>query len=198
MADPLVRRESPLEFFREQVGSACERQGVRVLPTTEYYVVSLLAAFANVSAKGPGEALASNEPLGLRLLRAIESGGADMRTSLRRVGDVSLFVSGFFSDSLRRSLVDIDYYVSIGGYAYGSLGREAGDPLAETFEELSAKFASFVDVLAEVSERSSLTRNSDLLRLYERWVKTGSKRNGDLLAERGLVPPTSRGPTGIQ
>ncbi|MFN2446562.1 MAG: hypothetical protein ABR606_13385 [Vicinamibacterales bacterium] len=192
MAESFLRRESPLEFFREQVGSACERQGLHARPTTEYYVVSLLAAFADVSANGPGEAMTSNEPLGLKLLRAMESGGADMRTNLRRVGDVSLFISGFFSDSLRRSLVDIDYYVSIGGYAYGSLGREAGDPMAETFEELSAKFVSFVDVLAEVSERSALTRNSDLLRLYDRWVKTGSKRNGDLLAERGLVPPTAR------
>ncbi len=28
----------------------------------------------------------------------------------------------------------------------------------------------------------------DLLRLYERWLKTGSRRSGQLLAERGVVP----------
>jgi hypothetical protein len=157
---------------------------------TTYYVVSLLAAFANLKSSGAGEAMVSNEPLGIKLVRALQSSGSGQRVGLRQVGDVSLFVSGFFSDSLRRSLVDIDYYVSIGGYAYASLGRDGDDPLAETFEELSEKFVSFVDVLAEVSERSSLTRNSDLLRLYERWLRTGSKRNGDLLVERGLIPPT--------
>jgi hypothetical protein len=46
----------------------------------------------------------------------------------------------------------------------------------------------FVDVLSDVSARTSLTNDADLLRLYEKWVRTGSKRNGDLLAERGIVP----------
>jgi hypothetical protein len=189
--ETFLHRESPLEFFKDQVERACRRQNVQPHPATAYYVVSLLAAFAHLGSGAAGEAMASNEALGVRLLRALQSGGTDQRTGLRQVGDVSLFISGFFSDSLRRSLVDIDYYMSIGGYAYGSLSRDAGDPLAETFEELAAKFGAFVDVLAEVSERASLTSNKDLLRLYERWLRTGSKRNGDLLVERGLVPPTT-------
>jgi hypothetical protein len=56
------------------------------------------------------------------------------------------------------------------------------------FDELSGKFAAFVDVLNEVSEQSALTSNSDLLRLYERWLRTGSRRSGDVLAARGIVP----------
>lgn len=191
MADSLVHRESPLEYFREQVGRACDRQGVHAQPDTEYYVVKMLDAFTHVGSGGPVDTLASNEPLGLILLRALNSGGADQRLGLKYVGDVSLFISGFFSDSLRRSLVDLDYYMTIGGRAYASLGRDADGPLADTFEELSEKFVAFVDVLAEVSERSALTRNSDLLRLYERWLRTGSKRNGDLLIERGLLPNRS-------
>lgn len=188
MTDSVVHRETPLEFFRDQVERTCERQGVRAHPTTSYYIVRLLDGFTHVRASGAAEALASNEPLGIRYVRALQGGGVNQRVSLRQVGDVSLFVSGFFSDSLRGSLVDIDYYMAIGGQAYGSLGRGANDPLADTFEELSDKFVSFVDVLAEVSERCSLTRNSDLLRLYERWLKTGSRRNGELLIERGLLP----------
>lgn len=190
MGDQVVRDESPLEFFKEQVEGACERQGLHVHPATTYYVVTLLDAFTHLESSRAGEVLASNEALGVRLMRALQQGGRDQRIGLKQVGDVSLFVSGFFSDSLRRSPVDIDYYMSLGGYAYGSLSRDEGGPLAETFEELSAKFVSFVDVLAEVSERSALTSNRDLLRLYERWLRTGSKRNGDLLVERGLLPPT--------
>ena len=56
---------------------------------------------------------------------------------------------------------------------------------------MSKKFAAFVEVLSEVSERTSLTSDSDLLRLYEKWMRTGSKRNGDLLAENGIVPNES-------
>jgi hypothetical protein len=56
----------------------------------------------------------------------------------------------------------------------------------------------FVDVLSEVSERSSLSSNTDLLRLYERWLRTGSTRSGYLLAERGVVPNGALRNTRIQ
>ena len=65
------------------------------------------------------------------------------------------------------------------------------DSFAEVFEELSGKFAGFVDVLGEVSERTSLTSDTDLLRLYEKWQRTRSRRSGDLLAARGIVPNAS-------
>lgn len=187
MVAPIVQAQSPLEFFKERVEFACERQKLYPQPLTSYYIVSLLAEFTHLERSPAAEVLASNEALGLRLVKALNSAGVDQRTRLKHVGDVSLFVSGFFSDSLRRSLVDLDYYISLGGYAYGSLGTSA-DVLSPIFCELSEKFVGFVDVLAEVSERTSLTRDADLLRLYERWVRTGSRRNGDLLAEKGIVP----------
>jgi hypothetical protein len=93
------------------------------------------------------------------------------RESLRQIGDVSLFISGFFSDSLHRKLVDVDYYVSIGGCAYNALSRVETDTFSSVFAELGEKFVGFVDVLSEVSERTSCSSNADLLRLYEKWLK---------------------------
>lgn len=183
MAESLVRTESPLEFFKEQVEAACQRQHLHPQPLTSYYIVSLLAEFA----RADNATLESADPLGLKLLRALDSGGTMQRLGLKQVGDASLFISGFFSDSLRRRLVDIDYYVSLGGYAYGSLSA-SDDSLSPIFAELADKFVAFVDVLTEVSTRAALTSDADLLRLYERWARTGSRRNGDLLVERGLVP----------
>ena len=48
---------------------------------------------------------------------------SEQRARLRNLGDFSLFMSGFFPDSFRRRVVDVDYYVSMGEYAYGSLSR---------------------------------------------------------------------------
>ena len=70
------------------------------------------------------------EPLAFRLGRALETGGSEQRARLRSLGDFSLFMSGFFSDSFRRSLVDVDYYKSMGEYAYGSLSRSEHDTFA--------------------------------------------------------------------
>jgi len=190
VAEPLLHTQSSLEFFKEQVEAACERQKVFPQPLTSYYIVSLLADFTHLGRCAAAEAMTSNEPLGIRFARALQSAGQDQRLGLKQVGDLSLFISGFFSDSLRHTLIDVDYYVSLGGFAYGSLGASP-DLLSPTFAELSDKFVSFVDVLAEVSERTSLTSHSDLLRLYEKWLRTGSRRNGDLLAEKGIVPNES-------
>ena len=187
MSEPLVTATSALEYFKQQVEAACERQKLFPQPLTSYYIVTLLDDFTHLGNSPSTEALTSREPLGIRLARALQRGGSDQRAALKQVGDLSLFISGFFSDSLRRSLVDVDYYVSIGGYAYGSLGATT-DVLSPIYAELADKFSNCVDVLAEVSERASLTSDSDVLRLYEKWIRTGSRRNGELLAEKGIVP----------
>jgi hypothetical protein len=186
MRHTLVRDESLAEYFKRLVEAALENQHVRALELTEYYLVQLLATFSRVDSKRAGGVL--SEPLALRLGRALETGGSQQRAELRHVGDESLFVAGFFSDSLRRRLVDVDYYASLGGYAYGSLGQEGADVLAPAFAELGQRFLAFADVLNEVSEACSLTSGTDLLRLYERWARDGSRRSGDKLVRQGIVP----------
>jgi hypothetical protein len=187
MSDPKFRRESAVEFFKELVEGALAHQRLTTNELTAFYVVQLLASFVNFRA-------ADNQPdapLAVRLARALEGGGAQQRSSLKDIGDRSLFISGFFSDSLNRKLVDVDYYVSIGGCAYNALSRNEADTFSPVFAELAEKFAGFVDVLSEVSERTSCASNADVLRLYEKWLKTGSRRSGQLLVERGVVPNAS-------
>jgi hypothetical protein len=188
MNDEVFRRETPVEFFKELVDGALAHQRLEANELTAYYVVQLLASYVERPARDDG---AQNAPLGLRLAEALESGGARQRTSLKQIGDLSLFISGFFSDSLNRKLVDVDYYVSIGGCAYGALSRVETDTFSPIFAELAHKFVGFVDVLSEVSERTSCASNAEVLRLYEKWLKTGSRRSGQLLIERGVVPNAS-------
>lgn len=192
MPKTLFRSESAVEYFRELVDEALVNQRVQAAELTTYYVVNLLCGFLHFDRSRP-EADFDDEPLAVRLGRALESGGPDQRRQLRRIGDISLFIPGFFSDSLRRKIVDVDYYASMGGYAYGSLSRREDESFAPVFGELAEKFVAFVDILNEVSERSALSSNSDVLRLYEKWLRTGSRRNGQMLAERGIVPNLSIG-----
>jgi len=185
MAEALVRNESPTEYFKELVETALEHQHVAVRDLTSFYLVNLLSGFVHLDRSSTS---ATEEPLGVRLARALQAGGSRQREGLREVGDLSLFISGFFADSLARSLVDVDYYIQLGECAYGSLARRPDAGFGEVFDELAGKFAACVDVLTEVSERSALTSNSDVLRLYEKWMRTRSRRSGDLLVERGIVP----------
>ncbi len=195
MAEALVRNESPVEYFRELVESAMQRQRLSARQLTSFYLVNLLAGYVHFD-RSP--AAGDDEPLGVRFVRALQEAGVRQRDELRQVGDLSLFISGFFADSLTRSLVDIDYYIQLGEHAYGSLARQGDGTFGDVFDELSGKFPAFVDVLGEVSERTALTSNSDLLRLYEKWLRTRSRRSGDLLASRGIVPNASVGSRVIQ
>lgn len=182
--DDAIRRETPTEYFRELVESAIQRQHLSTREVTSFYLVNLLAGFIHCDRSGAGDI----ETLGVRFIKALGAAGARQRHELRRVGDQSLFISGFFADSLDRGLVEIDYYIQLGEQAYAALARTGDAAFGDVFDELAGKFTSFVDVLGDVSERAALTSDTDLLRLYERWARTGSRRSADLLAERGIVP----------
>lgn len=184
MAEAIFRNESPTEYFRELVESALQHQHVAAGELTSFYLVNLLAGFVHLDRADA----AHDEPLGVRLASALQAAGVRQRDGLRRVGDLSLFISGFFSDSLNRRLVDVDYYIQLGEVAYGSLARQGDEALGDVFDELSGRFTTFVDVLSEISERTALTSNADVLRLYEKWLRTKSRRSGDLLASHGIVP----------
>ena len=197
MDDPLLGGPTPAEYFKDLVGSALSRRHLRTNDLTEYYLVDLLCRFVQPDRRIPFYDDRS-EPLALRLRRALESGGMEQRARLRNLGDVSLFTSGFFSDSLNHRAVDVDYYVSMGEYAYGSLARLDEDAFSEVFTELANKFVGFTDVLADVSERTALASHTDVLRLYEKWLRTGSERDGQRLVERGILPNSSIGKRFVQ
>jgi len=197
MDDPLLPGQTPAEYFKDLVESSLSRQHLRANELTSYYLVDLLCRFMQPDRRIPFLE-ETGEPLALRLRRALESGGMEQRARLRNLGDFSLFTSGFFSDSLIRRSVDVDYYVAMGEYAYGSLSRRDTDAFGEVFTELARKFVAYMDVLADISERTGTARGTDVLRLYERWLRTGSARDGQRLAGRGVVPNPSIGTKFLQ
>lgn len=196
MHRPLLREQTPAEYFKELVESALERQHLHIGDLTEYYLVNLLCQYVRPDARVHGAD--QGQPLALQLARALESAGIEQRTRLRCLGDFSLFMSGFFSDSFRLRLIDVDYYKSMGEYAYGSLSRSEDEAFAEVFHELSSRFVGFMDVLSDVSERTALAAPTDVLRLYEKWLRTGSDRDGQRLIERGILPNPSIGKRFLQ
>ena len=92
-----------------------------------------------------------------------------------------------------RHVVDLDYYVHMGGGAYGSLsqqlrGTPRGQAFGPVFAELADKFNRFVDVLNDVRAAAQSNDDQDVLRLYELWLRTGSKRAERLLRGLGVEP----------
>jgi hypothetical protein len=182
----IVVGKSAPEYFRELVADTLSQRRIQVAPATEFYLVNLLAERVGDRRRTPA---GDGEPLAFILKRALE-GDRDTRwRELKRLGDTSLFVSGFFGDSLARSLVDVGYYVAMGERAYDALSDEPRGPSGaqELFGELASRFTEFVDLFAEISELSELGSNRGLVRLYERFLMTGSERVAQRLRERGVA-----------
>jgi len=191
------------EFFRDALHDALSHQRVAVEGETEHYVVNLLTMFSDADAlyesdpRG-GEQRSRLKPLVVMLGEALEAPTSEARfRGLQRLGDVSLFIAGFFSAGFARKLVDVDYHIAMGGQAYGALAETCPPARARTlrqvFAELAAKFQPMVDALNEISESAYQHSDQDRLRLYELWVKTGSERTRQLLRKLGLEPvPAAR------
>ena len=182
----MLTRITPIEHFKGLVTEAIRNQHVATDHTTEFYLSRLLTDFVDSSKL-------TTEPLAITYVKALEADYESAAQLLKELGDISLFTSGFFSDSLTRKVMDVDYYIAMGALSYDRLasihnGTEVERPLGTLFSELALKFKLFVEVLSEVSERCQLTSNTDILRIYERWLKTKSSRTKGLLRELGIEP----------
>ncbi len=189
MGEPLVVDQSPREFFREAVSSALSSRQLRIQGETEFYLVNLLASRLDLRGEDPGAKGFPDEPLALILARALE-GDPELRyREMKRLGDTALFLSGFFSDHLARTPVGARYYANMGEQAYGSLagGRLVSRGAEALYDELARRFRDFVDLFAEIAELSELRSNRGLVRLYERFLLTGSQRVAERLRERGVA-----------
>jgi hypothetical protein len=175
-------------MFKELVEDALTHQGVKNSEDSTVYLVYLLDSFVRPDAMYAAAGASPGRPLAEVLLAASQSRSSHSLTSLRFVGDLSLFLVGFYAEGLRRDSAGTGLYVRLGGTAYGVLARSSASAgAAPLFAELATNFARFADVLSEVAEHCSMTDPSDLLRLYERWRQTGSSRSAEQLRAQGVL-----------
>jgi hypothetical protein len=182
---------SPREFFVDRIDEALVRLKFDPLPSSKTYLADLLHHFIfskNLFETDAATGKSRRETLAELFLRAQNSPPPMRSDLLKRLGDHSLYISGFYGDSLNRKIVDIDYYVDMGGVAYGALSSAASNEEASAmFNDFSKRFVGFVDVLIYISQDTRVQSNEDLLRLYDRYLATGSRLAEEQLLEKGLL-----------
>lgn len=186
------------DFFRTVVRSILQNRGYHVQETTEFYVVNLLTN-ATKSQSENAEQNYFEIPLAVLFNKAIAAHNIQEKyILLKHLGDQSLFISGFFGDSLQSSAVDTKYYISMGSTAYSELScitrhKDKGTFFPEVFNEMAEKFPVFVDLFSEISEQSKISNDQDIIRMYERWLYTKSQRLLEKLEEAGIHPLDENG-----
>lgn len=189
----LVTGASIRGFFKALLDEALGHQGLTVADATELYLVNLLSDFIDAenlfteTADGRKE----EEPLALLYHRALQQDRDRRIRTLRRLGDLSLYKAGFFAGALREQVVGPDYYIQMGGNAYGQVADLAPTSgFASIYRELEAKFRRLVEVLEEISARGLASNGpSGMLKVYESWTRTGSGQLERVLVDAGMLPP---------
>ena len=180
-------------FFYELVHGAVKNQKITIQPETEFYVVKLLNRFIfseSLYSKNSSGNL-EEQPIALMFKEALEAETPPIQKTLfQNVGDITLYKTGFFQESLNKAKIDIDYYIGLGGTAYLNAAKITDEKHYQSlFSELSDKFDRFVSILFEVSEKTMISNTkteTDLYRMYDLWSKTGSERAARVLKKSGI------------
>ena len=182
------------QWFNDILRSAAEQHRLDLDEHTEAYVVDLLARFTERGAlKTEQDQDLLEQPLAIQVLRARSAETTRRFQIMRQVGDVSLYLTGFFGERVDAGVIDRSYYVDMGSGAYrqaaGAVAGGSDNPFRRLYEVLAARFVDLMLVLNEVSERC-FRADTDVLRLYDRYLATGSERLVARLAQMGVAVGT--------
>lgn len=185
------------EFFDQAITDAVDQCGCETSEASRYYLVTLLADYAKPTAL-TGRAM--HRPLTFALHEALHKVGLERFEHLRSLGDTVLYTRSFFADHLTNRGVALDYVSSLGARAYdhasAMLRRGSTDVSADVFGELADNFSDCVVLVSHVADQlyaRSATSDTAMLKVYERWLRTGSSALAEGLARRGVMPVSNDG-----
>lgn len=190
MTSPLF--VSSKEYFEEVVKEGLARRNLKTNPAVNRYLVDLLQYYLDArnlyETDSDGAGPRQHQTLAEMYLKANIAEPAERVEQLKKLGDRTLYISGFFGDSLQRKIVDVDYYAELGCAAYESLSKVAKeDTVAQVYKTFSRRYFDFVDVLGYISQKSFIQSDASILRLYDRYLRTGSELAREKLIEMGVV-----------
>ncbi len=189
-------------FFTELLDKGFSKRKVSANPAVKIYMADLLSYYLDAKNLFDYE---NKEDSGQRPLKTLaeiyltanQSEPAKKADMLKRMADRCLYMTGFFGDSFQRKIIDVDYYCSMGETAYADLASTTReDFLASTYSTFSKRFVEFVDVLTFVAQDTAFGTNRDVLRLYERYLKTGSVLAREQLINLGVITFQKDGTSG--
>jgi len=143
--------------FTDLIYASIDKQDLEISPLAESYVIEVVSGFTTAT-----HVVRESIYLNDILRKAFDSDGRVRIEYLRVAGDIALFVSGLFPDSIesRHNWFNLGEYIDIGQKAYDNINTT-------TFDELATKFPEVVEMLNDVSIGIKLT-SADLMRYVQR------------------------------
>lgn len=177
-------KSSLAENFYEVIETSTEKRKIKITPNVKIYLVGVLMGFST-----PNNPLQEyNQSLTFKLNESLNENNKSLKEEkLRTIGDLCLFLTGYFPDFIeKKGSGQMDYHIAIGSTAY----RVAGECFTledNLFQEMSKKFSNLRLVIGDIRPKK-LYDNYSINQLFERWTKTRETYEHNLLIYRGAVP----------
>ena len=153
-----IQLVNPQEFFRDEINLAAANLKIDINDEVEFYLVNLLCAFIFPQSIATDQgSIDINTPLAIMMKNALEAPPGDQIKILKKIGDTSLYFTGYFKDFFRRKTINISYYISMGVSAYNSVSsimreRHRDDHFTVIYNDLAAEFENLVGLISHVAD----------------------------------------------
>jgi|HubBroStandDraft_6_1064221.scaffolds.fasta_scaffold740941_1 hypothetical protein len=150
----LVVAQSVQAYFREALDAALRASNITVTEEAQAYVVHLLHEFSRSERVFAGTDYGEKISMAMLLARAYVAEEREALRIYRHLGDMSLYLLGFFKEFEVKRIVSPSYYKDMGIAAYAQasgLSRAYTINSAALFQELSERFGDMVIVLEKIA-----------------------------------------------
>lgn len=179
------------EFFFSEIEKISKRHGLKLNPIVIQYLAELLNKFSTSRELKLTHPTEHKDMTPTQFWLEVQKLPlAQQQMALQFLGDYSLFTTGFFSEHVKGSLLDMDYFQAIGGKAYYRAGEIKENLAAEKslniYFSLAESFRRFSEMFSELYDQTLLHSPDGSIKLFEKWQSSGSEHLTRMLFENGF------------
>lgn len=174
-------------FFFEGLSELNKKSLCPIPEPVIYYSSNVLDKFALADEFfETSEGKVREKVLGLKLLEATQLPREEQKKVYREVGEMSLMVCGYFSESTNKKILDTHYYAQLGKIAYSHLNNVAPRflDIPHFYGIVATCFESLTTLMTLLASKEKGFENNPV---YLKLMKDESPSQKELLAS-GVVP----------
>ncbi len=152
--------------FREYLSAELDLASSALSFHVKSYLVDLLCLYLpsdQLFERKEGQTKSHESALADLYKKTQSSGPQERLYAFKKMGDLSLYISGFFRSAVKRKIIHLSYYEQMGQTAYYFVSSAYG-PAPNVFKELSEEFKSLSQILFSIHKKSE-EKNSKYMNL---------------------------------
>lgn len=191
MQNKIILSSNLKGFFFEGLSEINKKSLCPVPESVIYYSSDVLDKFAlTESFFETSEGKIREKILGMKLLEATQCTREEQKRIYKEVGDMSLMVCGYFSESVNKKIVDTQYYAQLGKMAFSHLNNVTPTFLdIPSFYGMVATCFESLTTLMTILASHDKTNNSNLI--FKKLMRNEPVSEKEMLAS-GVLPPLDR------